>query len=183
MATKQTGNMSDEAIKKSTGKTWDQWCKALDAQGCKKMSHKEIVAVVNKQFGIGPWWQQMVTVGYERARGLRAVHQKTDGYSFSISRTMPASAMKIFDAFTKPAQLKRWMNGDKFEITKATPAKSIRMKWQDDTRVDVMLYPKGSSKAQVVVQHNKIKNSTAMKKLKAYWERRVEELQKTLTHV
>ena len=172
--------MSDDALKRATGKTWDQWCKALDAHGCKKMNHKQIVAVVNQEFAIGPWWQQMVTVGYEQSRGLREVHQKTDGYSFSISRTIPASATKIFNAFTRPARLKRWMHGDEFQVTKATPAKSVRMKWKDDTRVDVMLYPKGDGKAQVVVQHNQIANSIAMKKLKSYWTKRVDELQAML---
>lgn len=182
-ASKSTGNMSDDAIKRATGKTWPQWCTALDALGCKKMTHKEIVAIVNKEFGIGPWWQQMVTVGYERERGLRDVHQKTDGYSFSLSRTMPASVDAIYDAWTKPAQLKRWMNGDTFEITKSTRAKSIRMKWPDDTRVNVMLYPKGDGKAQCVVEHNKIASATAMKKLKTYWTARIDDLQKMLSNV
>ncbi|MBC8107649.1 MAG: hypothetical protein H7Z14_13745 [Anaerolineae bacterium] len=178
-STDKLNNMSSTAVEKATGKTWPQWLKALDAAGCKKMNHKQIVTVVHEKFG--PWWQQMVTVGYEQARGLRELHQKVDGYSFSISRTIPASTTTIFDAFTKPAQLKRWMNGDQFEVTTATRGKSLRMKWPDDTRVNVMLYPKSVGKAQVVVEHNKIASSTAMKKLKSYWAKRVEELQAMLT--
>ena len=174
---KPTGNMSDDAIKNGTGKTWPEWFKALDARGCKAMNHKQIVAVVNEEFGIGPWWGQTVTVGYERGRGLREVNQKADGYSFSISRTMPASAAKIFDAWTKATHRKRWMRDDLFEITKSTRAKSIRIRWPDNTRVDVMLYPKGAGKAQCVVQHNKIPSASAMKKLKSYWTTRIDDLQ------
>src|SRR5687768_2359813 len=66
--------VSDDAVAKSTGKTWDQWFKLLDKAGCAKMNHKEIVAVVAKHFD-GPWWGQMVTVGYEQARGLRELNQ------------------------------------------------------------------------------------------------------------
>ena len=184
MATKTSSqkinSMSSAAVEKATGKTWPQWLKALDAAGCRKMNHTQIVAVVHQRFDIGPWWRQMVTVGYEQARGLRKVHEKTDGYSFSISRTLPVPATTIFDAFTKPAQLKRWMSGDRFEVTTATRAKSIRMNWTDDTRVNVQFYPKGDSKAQLTVEHCKIASQAAMNKLKSYWKKRVDELQALL---
>jgi uncharacterized protein YndB with AHSA1/START domain len=93
---------------------------------------------------------------------------------------MPVSANKIFDAWVKPAQLKRWMDGAKFDVTTATRGKSIRMKWPDDTRVNVQFYPKGPSKAQMTVEHSKIPNQPAMKKLKSYWAKRVDELQALL---
>ena len=187
MATKKsTGGfyktVSDEAMQKSTGKTWPQWLKALDGAGCKKMNHKQIVAVVHEKHGIGPWWQQMVTVGYEQARDLREVHQKTDGYSFSISRTIPVSANTIFNAWTQPKIVARWLNGEKFEITTSTRGKSIRLRWPDQTRVSVMLYPKSDDKAQVVIEHLKIPNAAAMKKLKSFWTSRVDELQAMLTN-
>jgi uncharacterized protein YndB with AHSA1/START domain len=145
------------------------------------MNHKQIVAVVHEKFSIGPWWRQMVTVGYEQACGLRKVHQKVDGYSFNVSRTIPVPASTIFDAFTKPAPLKRWMNGDPFEVTTARRGKSIRIKWPDDTRVSVQVYPKGDGKAQVTVEHAKIANESAMRKLKTFWTDRVDALQAMLT--
>src|SRR3954453_23675839 len=90
-------NISDEPVKKATGKTWLQWLKLLDAAGCKTMDHKQIVAVVSKQFAIGPWWQQMVTVGYEKARG-RQKGERPDGFSFSLSKTIATSADAIYRA-------------------------------------------------------------------------------------
>jgi len=74
-------NVSSATVADRTGKSWAQWLKALDAAGAKKLDHKGIVKIVAGRFGIGPWWQQMVTVGYEQARGLRQVNQKVDGYS------------------------------------------------------------------------------------------------------
>ena len=45
--------------------------KLLDKDGCKKMPHKQIAEIVHEKYGVGPWWCQMVTVGYEQSRGLR----------------------------------------------------------------------------------------------------------------
>jgi hypothetical protein len=59
--------MSDVAVKKATGRDWAAWVKVLDAAGATSKPHREIVKIVNA----GSWWSQMVTVGYERIRGLR----------------------------------------------------------------------------------------------------------------
>jgi hypothetical protein len=64
-------SMSDEAVKSKTGKDWAEWFSVLDAAGAQDMSHKEIVAYLVEHYQVGPWWQQMVTVTYEQARGLR----------------------------------------------------------------------------------------------------------------
>ncbi len=39
MAKKLAGN-SDEAVKRATGKTWDEWIKLLNSKKAKDMSHK-----------------------------------------------------------------------------------------------------------------------------------------------
>ena len=75
--------MSDEAVKAKTGKTWKEWFAILDKAGARKMTHKEIVQVLNSEHGVGPWWQQMVTVTYEHERGLRDRHEKPEGYQIS----------------------------------------------------------------------------------------------------
>lgn len=62
--------ISDEAVSARTGKTWGEWCKILDKARAKAMEHKEIVAILSKRYPkLGGWWTQMVTVGYEQARG------------------------------------------------------------------------------------------------------------------
>src|SRR3954471_7625806 len=98
----EKNNMSSEAVKKATGKTWPQWLKVLDAAGCKKMTHKQIVEVVNKKFKVGLWWQQMVTVGYEQARGLRVKHQNAGGFGVNVNKTLAVDADEIFAAWTQP---------------------------------------------------------------------------------
>ena len=67
----ETTRMSDAAVQASTGKIWKEWFAILDKAGARKMDHKQIVAYLVKHHKVGPWWQQMVTVIYEQARGLR----------------------------------------------------------------------------------------------------------------
>src|SRR4051794_6251451 len=72
--------MSDEAVESKTGKTWSRWFKHLDAAGAKKMTHREIVAHLRDKHDVRSWWQQMVAVTYEQARGLREVGEKPGGF-------------------------------------------------------------------------------------------------------
>ena len=71
--------MSDAVVKEKTGCTWDRWVEALDSHGAAEMPHREIADLVHKKYKVGDWWSQMVTVGYERIKGLRARGQRRDG--------------------------------------------------------------------------------------------------------
>mgnify|MGYP001579581977 CR=1 FL=1 len=172
-STKQQPNIvagiSNEAVKAKTGKTWAEWFAILDAAGAKKMSHKEIVAVLGEEQGVGGWWQQMLTVGYEQARGLREKHQKPEGYQVSASKTMAAPVEALFKAWHDARARKKWL-AEPMAISKATPGKSLRLKWGDDrTSVDVNLYIKGEAKTQVTVQHSKLKNAREAAAMKKFW--------------
>ena len=180
MATTTKPRMSDEAVKAKTGKTWSEWFKLLDADGAKKLTHQEIVALLNKKHGVGPWWQQMVTVTYEQARGLRAVHEKPGGYEISVSRTIDTSVRKAFKAWTDEKTRKAWLSAD-FTIRKATANKSLRITWEDGkTIVAVAFVPKGASKCQVVAQHNKLRDAKLAAKMKAFWGDALEALKKLI---
>src|SRR5437867_3880146 len=98
-AGKQSPRMSDEAVKSKTGKTWKDWFAFLDKAGARKMSHQEIVSYLSAKQHVGPWWQQMVTVTYEQASGLRDKHQRPEGYQISVSRTLNAPVTKLFKSF------------------------------------------------------------------------------------
>ena len=173
--TKYAG-LGNEAVKAKTGRDWAQWCTMLDKTGCKKMTHKEIVACVSEH-GVGPWWQQMVTVGYEQARGLRVKHQTAAGYSVSASRVMSLSAADAFKAFKDEKRRSKWLPDAKFVVRKATAAKSLRITWsKDNTNVEVMLYPKGPGKSQISVQHSKLPDARTAAKMKSYWGKALDRL-------
>jgi hypothetical protein len=71
--------MSDAVVKQKTGCTWDRWVRALDQLGAADMKHRGIVDIVHATYKTNDWWSQMVTVGYERIKGLRARGQLRDG--------------------------------------------------------------------------------------------------------
>jgi uncharacterized protein YndB with AHSA1/START domain len=180
MATAATKpRMSDAAVKAKTGKAWTEWFKILDAAGAKQMTHQEIVALVGKKHGVGSWWQQMVTVTYEQARGLRKVHQKPGGYEISVSRTIEAPVGKAFKSWTDEKTRKKWLPAN-FKISKATTNKSLRLVWDDgQTRVAVAFIPKGN-KCQVVAQHNKLLDAKTAAKMKTFWAQALDRLKEIL---
>ncbi len=175
--TKDSAKIGDDAVKAATGKGWGEWFRILDRAGCRKMDHKQIVAVVSKQKGSRPWWQQMVTVEYERARGLRKVHETTSGYQISRSKTVDVSLTTLFKAWKDPKSRSRWLDNSALTIRSATPNKYIRITWPDGkTNVEVNFYKTKSGKSQVTVQHNKLADANAAAKMKAYWGKQLDRL-------
>lgn len=170
---------SDEAVKKATGHTWDEWLKILDKEGAKKKSHQEIVAIVAGKHGVGPWWQQMVTVTYEQRRGLREVHQTAAGYVANVSKTINAPLAELYEAWSDARRRAKWLR-TKLTVRKATEKKSMRITWPDDTSVEVGFYAKGRGKSMVAVQQSKLKDKNAVTKAKTFWREALEKLQESL---
>lgn len=178
----QWGGIRSEAVQRATGRSWDQWCKVLDKDKAASLSHKEIAELVHSKHGVGPWWSQMVTVGYEQARGLRAKHQKPDGFSISASRVFAVAMPVAFRAVNDAGRRAKWMS-ESVVVTKATPGKSVRMKWPDGSRLVVNFWNKStptSTKTQIVFQHEKLKNATEAASTKAHWALRLDALGRVL---
>ena len=172
--------MSDAAVQAKTGKDWKQWFAVLDKAGARKMSHQEIVKYLHEHEGVGPWWQQMVTVSYEQARGLRDLHQKPGGYEISVSRTINAPVAKLFRAFTVAKSRDGWLQEEGLTIRGSVPNKSVRITWSDQkTSVVVAFVSKGDNKTQVVAQHGKLPNAKASQKMKTFWGDALDRLRKT----
>lgn len=177
------GGIGSDAVKQATGKTWDQWFSILDKAGAAKKTHKEIAAWFCEQFrgdGLSDWWAQMVTVGYEQARGLREKHQKADGYQISGNKTIGVPVKRLFDAFHDERIRRRWLV-EAITIRKATAPKSLRVTWSDGkSHIDVNLYPKGDDRSYVSLQHSKLPNARAAEKMKTYWRTGLERLKALL---
>jgi hypothetical protein len=175
--------ISDAAVRARTGCGWKEWFFYLDRSDAKKLDHKGIVKLVGKartKTPVSGWWQQMVTVAYEQARGLRKKHQKPEGYQVSASRTLPVPTGRAFAAFTNIRLRRRWLRGTLL-VSRATRNKSVRGAWgADGTRLDVNFYPRGSRKTQVSLQHSKLPSARAAAKQKAYWKGQFDRLEKLL---
>jgi uncharacterized protein YndB with AHSA1/START domain len=147
------------------------------------MAHREIAVIVRRKFGVGDWWSQMVTVGYEQAAGLRTRHERSDGrYSVSRRRVLDASAARAYDAWADERVRERWLPGaSALVIRKGTRGKSLRITWTDAaTNVDVNIYPKGTGRCQVAVQHDKLPSAKQARQMRGYWAERLDLLRKLL---
>jgi hypothetical protein len=173
--------MSDAAVKEKTGKTWKDWFAILDKAGARKLSHQEIVKYLHTEQGIGPWWQQMVTVTYEEARGLRERHQKPGGFQISVSRTVNVPLVKVYKAFANEKARKAWLDEDGLTIRTATTDKSMRVTWKDGkTSLEISFLPKADDKSQIVVQHSKLPDAKSSARMKTYWKLALDRLRSSL---
>jgi hypothetical protein len=169
-----TPPVTNEAVVAKTGRSWAQWIAALDAAGCAAMNHAEIVKVVSGSFDVGPWWRQTVTVGYERARGLRQVHETTKGFAASGSKTVNAGIERLWQAWDDEDTRRLWLPED-VTVRKATAMKSIRLTWHDGSDVQGWFTDKGAGKSSVSVDHRKLQQA-AVESTKAFWRARLAAL-------
>jgi hypothetical protein len=173
--------MSDDAVKAKTGKALGEWFRILDSAGAKKWPHKEIARYLNEDEDGPSWWCQMVTVEYERARGLRKLYQKADGlFAASASRTLNAPLARVYGAWAE-AQRAEWLPKGKMDVTTARKDKSIRAAWNGNkSRLNVGFYSKDSGRCQVALDHEKLKSAGEHAKMKKYWLDALGRLEKHL---
>ena len=173
---------SDKAVLKSTGKKWEEWFSILNSIG-KRMEHKDIASYLHKEFQVTGWWSQMITVAYEKEKGLRENHQRPDGYSISVSKVIGVSVATLHRHCENKELQDKWLSKYDGEmiIRKSTPNKSMRITWADGkTNLDINFYDKGKSKTQIVVQHSKLSDNKQVDKMKLYWRDSLERLSQSL---
>jgi uncharacterized protein YndB with AHSA1/START domain len=173
--------ISDAAVKARTGKTWSEWFSILDHADGVKLGHRGIVAYLDENFRVGPWWRQMLTVAYEQERGLREKHQTPEGFQVSASRTVAARVSALFDAWSSEDTRTTWLGSVDLNVRRSTPGRSIRITWADGkSTLDVNFYPKGPEKSQVVVEHKRLANADEAARMKEFWSGALERLKELL---
>jgi hypothetical protein len=183
MKTKETyvPAMSDASIKAKTGRDWSSWFGALDKADAAKLNHTQIAKYISDEYGIPGWWCQQVTVEYERVRGLRERHQKVDGYSVGISKTVATSLAKLYEAAANPAKRKKWFPKGDFEPSSQTKNKYVRGAWNETARLEIGFYAKGENKAQIAIQVNRLAKKSDVEPQRALWKAAVEKLDAMLS--
>jgi hypothetical protein len=176
----QVAGMSDASVRKKSGRTWAQWVRALDAARASEKPHREIAEYVSS-LGTPDWWSQMVTVGYERIRGLRDRGQRRGGgYEATKSRTFNVPVEKLFNAFSNARTRRRWLPL-KITVRSATPRKYMRLTWEDGAPVQVGFTSKGAGKSAVAVAHQKLPNRSAADAIKKLWSEHFDRLGQILS--
>jgi hypothetical protein len=173
--------MSNEAIRRRTGRGWEEWFDLLDEWGAAERPHRDIARWVAEEHGIEGWSAQAVTVGYERARKLRAVGEHAGGFVVTASKTVAVPVDRLYDAFVEESLRRQWLPDGELRERTATRPKSARFDWADgETRVMVAFIDKGERKSAVAVQHERLPDAEAAERMKAYWRERVGTLKELL---
>jgi hypothetical protein len=174
-------SMSDEAIRRRTGRGWEEWFELLDDWGAAERPHPEIARWVSEEHGIDGWGCQAVTVTYERARGLRAVGQRPDGFTVTASKTVAVPVDRLFDAFVDESLRERWLPDGRLRERTASKPKSARFDWGDDgTRVNVIFIAKGEGKSTAALQHERLADAAEADRMRTHWRDRVATLKEVL---
>ncbi|RMF62007.1 MAG: hypothetical protein D6743_12730 [Calditrichaeota bacterium] len=178
----KTAGISDEAVRAKTGKNWQEWFALLDSVNASEMSHKEIARYLYEKQDVPGWWAQMVTVGYEQARGLRQKNQSCDGdFQVGCSKTISVPLSALYEAWQDERQRRAWLADPDFTVRKATQDKSMRITWVDGrSSVSVYFYAKGENKSQVVVDHTKLADQEEVEVKRAYWAHNLGQLKQLL---
>jgi uncharacterized protein YndB with AHSA1/START domain len=177
-----TLTVSEEAIRRRTGRGWEEWFGLLDEWGAVERPHNEIATWLREVQGIDGWSSQAVTVSYERARGLRAVGQRPGGgFSATASKTVAVPVERLFDAFVGEEERRQWLlDGDLRERT-ATRPRSARYDWEDGrTRLIAGFETKGPAKSTVAIEHERLENGEEAERMKTYWRERLAALKELL---
>lgn len=171
----QRPGMSDAAVAKKTGRTWSEWCELLDHEGAAARTHREIARDLHQRHAVSTWWAQMLTVGYERLRGRRAVHQRAGGFAVTKSRTFPVPLATLARAFA-PAARAEWLGSEPVRERKTVAGKVVRWTCRDGTKVDVTLAAKGGSKSQAQLQHDGLTDAADVARRRQHWAARFDDL-------
>ncbi|MBL9139682.1 MAG: hypothetical protein JNK85_27685 [Verrucomicrobiales bacterium] len=172
--------ITEAAVRKATGKGWGEWFNLLDEADARELTHHQIMEVIGR-YEAGEWWQQMITVAYEQARGLRLRHPKDDGFSASASKAINAGVTRVYGAWTEDSMRCGWLDATGWHIRKATPCKSLRATWKDGkTHVEVHLWPRGVGRTLVQVEHSKLVSFDDVSRFKAFWGVALERLREYL---
>ena len=173
--------VSDQKIEEATGRTWEAWLSILDQWGAKERKHGETVDFLMTRYDVAGWYAQAITVGYERARGMRLKHQQAQGFTISASKTIAVPVDVLFDAFVNSRRRNKWLTDGRMSLRTSQPGRTARFNWEDgSTRVNVSVMDKGPSKSMVAVAHERLADADDAEMAKALWKERLARLKSSL---
>ena len=173
----ESPDLSDAAIARGTGERWETWFARLDAWGAAAQSHAAIARHLTDAYGVGGWWAQSITVGYERARGRRRRHQHADGFAISASKTIAAPESAVFAALIDPATRDRWLPDGLLQLRTSQPDRSARFDVVGNgSRLAAHLVPKSETRTCLQLQEERLAAETDLAARKAFWRERLTTL-------
>jgi hypothetical protein len=169
---------TDEALMKATGHGWEHWLGIVDAFGGADRQHREIARYLVEEHGVDGWWSQSITVGFERARGLRAKHERPgQGFYVSSTATINVPLERLAKAVLDAAGRRTWLPAGLIRGRTVRPGKSGTYDWTEPpSRLTLGVEPKGPTKSQVWLEHGRLPDAATAAKLRTFWKARLREL-------
>jgi hypothetical protein len=177
---KEAAGVSTDAVARRTGKTWDDWFEVLDSAGAQTLDQRGIIAILAQKHGIGPWWQQMIAVGYESLRSKAEKPPVADGFQINSNCTLDAPVTRVFRLWNDPGERARWLSDERFVVRAATTDKAIRARWGKGNSHVAVSFSERSGKTEVNVEHHQIESRSAADQMKAYWSKKLGLLDEAL---
>lgn len=193
-------DISNAAVKKATGKEWEQLFTELDTLMAKHMSHKERVALIREKLNIdNSWWQQTIAVRYEQARGLRKIGQTLGaGFEIGVSKTLPVTVEELWLIMTTSPGRDIWLGHcpdisfeknfsfiteekTTGEIRSMSQHKRIRLTYQPKDRdsattLQLSFEPKGE-KTVLRFHQEKLSGTDEREAMRAHWKKVIAKLE------
>ena len=187
---------SDASVLKKTGHALDHWFGVLDAFGAPSKGHTAAARHLQADFGVPGWHAQMITVTYERARGLRASNQSCAGdFQVSVSKALPVSVAAVVEALGT-ARRPEWLKGADPELARAVEAAfqgpkpasvslkgdaaaRLRFRW-DGSVVEIRIVAKKGG-ATVVADNTKLRGAAEVETRRRLWRTALEGLKAHLS--
>lgn len=189
------GRVSDDAVRRATGRGWQDWLAALDEAGAAGWDHARLVAHLGPEVESG-WWQQAIAVRYEQERGGRVVGQTQDsGFQVGVRRTLDAGPDRVWELLVTRPELwlgdgvVSWEQGAPYEVTTALgevqgavrgqvrvvqPGDRLRLTWHPEgwaapAALQLRLLPAASGRTALAVHLERLADADARALAREHW--------------
>jgi hypothetical protein len=188
------GAVSDAKCRERTGRSLADWYRVLDAYGAATKGHTASARHLREEHGVSAWYSQGITVAYERARGLRAVNQRSDGsFAISVSRTLAADVSRAVAAIQREGLRSRWLPAVDPALRRALVAglRAGRFRYRRDrsahltypwgkTGVEISLEPRPGGRSRVSVTSRRLPGSGVVAERRVAWRTALDALKRHL---
>lgn len=193
-------DISEDAVRRATGRGWRGWWKILDAWGAPRHSHGEIARFLAHEYGLSGWWSQTVTVQYEREHGMREIGETESGFQMGAQKTFlpdPASAWKLLSS---PEGIETWLgrgaprelvegetyrldDGTGGEIRVVSTGSHVRLTWQPPSwpkpsTLQVRAVEASSGRGTLRFHHEQLPDAAARDAMIEHWKERLRAVAK-----
>lgn len=161
--------MGDAAIRRGTGRGWDEWCDLVEAWPGHVDGHPAVAAWVHAEHGLDHWWAQGVTIGWERITGRRLPGQMPDGtFTANKSATVAVDAVELRAALLDDDARSELFPGLATALRSRPASKTVRLSVGPGV-AGFTLEPRPDGRTKVTVSHERLPAYDLVEEWKFWW--------------